>query len=89
VIKLDACLTIIDEDEFLRVTLLQTKGNPESATVRAAVHLLKKYRIAKELQKETLCNEKSEKQNSNPEVLRSNSTTPLKQKEDQLQMKLL
>lgn len=28
--KLDVATTILNEDEFLRVTILQTKGDPES-----------------------------------------------------------
>ena len=46
-IKLDSGSTIIDEDKFLQVTILRTKGYPYSAVTIAAIHNLEKYILVK------------------------------------------
>ena len=46
-IKLDSGSTIIDEDKFLQVTILRSKGYPYSAVTIAAIHNLEKYIQAK------------------------------------------
>lgn len=89
--KLDDATTILDEDEFLRITLIRTKGNPESVVTAAAIHLLEKYIKVKDQSKITkaVCNEKSEKQSSNSAASKLSSLKPTTQTEAQLQMKLL